>query len=406
MKDIYKNATVAQAAVEMMASLRGDDESAIEASAKKWSDAIFEQIKADYDDFGNDMRALVARGYRVLTSEETAFYNALIKKAENVRADDPSINDILPKLPVTVINEVYRNLVSEHPLLAAIRFQNVGYSTKIVLNAHTAQSAAWGTIPASVSQEITSSFKSIDLTLAKLSCYAVLPLDLIRMGATFLDQYVRTIIAEAMAAQLETGIVTGTGKNMPIGMDRKLDAQSSVVDGVYAKKSAIAITDFTPAAYGNLIAGNLLTTDTGVVKSGLQNLGLIVNPIDYYTKIVPATTVLNTAGQYVSNLFPIPTKVIPSGALSQGDAIIGFLDEYICGIGAPKTGAVYVSDDAQFLSDTRVFKTITYANGRAYDNSSFALLDISDLDPAYVNVKITGATGVTGATGATGATEG
>lgn len=409
MKSLYKNETVAKATVEMVASWKGDDEAVMQAAAEKWSEAIFNEIRNDFEVYGNDRSALAARGYRQLTNEETEFYNALAKRAENFRADDPALSDILPKLPVTIINDIYRNLVNEHPLLNAIRFQNVGYSTKIVLNNHTAQNAAWGAIPASISQEITSGFRSIDLTLAKLSCYAVLPLDLVRMGATFLDQYVRTIITEAMACKLEAGIVTGTGKNMPIGMDRKVDSQAVVVDGVYAQKSAVAVTDFTPASYGALIASNLLTADNGVVKSSFRNLGLICNPIDYFTKIMPATTVLNAAGQYIGNLFPVPTQVIPSGALSQGDAILGFLDEYVCGIGAPVKGAMYVSDEFKFLDDARTFKTLTYANGRAYDNSSFVRLDVSGLDPAFLNVKMVGESedgpeGATGATGATGVT--
>ena len=35
----------------------------------------------------------------------------------------------------------------------------------------------------------------------------------------------------------------------------------------------------------------------------------------------------------------------------------------------------------------RTFKCLTYANGRAFDNSSFALLNIANLDPAYITVK-------------------
>lgn len=402
MKNLYANETIAKATSEMIASWRGEDEAAIQASAEKWSEAIYEQMRNEYVTMASDEQALATREYRRLTSEETSFYNALAKRLESPMAT--GVADILPGLPVTIINDVYKNLVQNHPLLNAINFQNVGYSTKLVLNAHTAQNAAWGVIPAAVSQEITSAFKIVDLTLSKLSCYAVLPLDLIRMGATFLDNYVRTVITEAMAVALESAIVTGTGKNMPVGMDKKLDTQAVVTDGVYAAKTAVPVTDFSPASYGALIADNLLTTDGGIKKSSVANLGLICSPTDYYKRIMPATTVLNTAGQYVGGLLPFPTKIIPSAGLTDGTAILGFLDEYMCGIGAPKTGNIEVSDEAQFLADTRVFKTITYVNGRAYDNSSFAVLNISNIDPAFITVKVV--EGATGATGATGTTNG
>lgn len=413
MKELYKNEAVAKATAEMISSWTSNDEKALNASAEKWSQAIFEQMRDEYEMYANDASALAARGYRNLTSEERTFYNALSKFVENPKAD-ASVADSLGALPVTIINDIYKNLTQNHPLLDAVRFQNAGYSTKFVFNAHTAQNAAWGVVTSEITKEITSSFKVVDLTLAKLSCFIVFPLDLIRMGVTFIDNYVRTVITEAMACALETAIVTGTGKNMPIGMDRKVDSEAVVVDGVYAKKSAVAVTDFTPANYGALIADNLLVTDGGIYKSNLASLAIICNPVDYITKIMPATTVLNTAGQYVGNLFPIPTRVIPAIGLSEGDALIGLLDEYALGMSGPKTGAISFSDEYQFLEDCRTLKTITFANGRAYDNSSFALLDISGLEPAYLNVKVvegaepspTGATGETGATGQTGETTG
>lgn len=385
MKDLYKNKAVAEATAAMVASWKGEDEAAIQASAEKWSEAIFNQMLTEYEAMSGDAQALASRGYRQLTTEEKDFYAKIVKKTEAPQA--AGFQDILPGLPVTIINDVYRNLTQEHPLLNAISFQNVGYATKLVLNGHTSQNAAWGPIPSQISQQITSNFKVLDLTLAKLSCYALLPLDLVRMGATFLDNYVRTIITEAAAVALETAIVTGDGNGRPIGMDKKVDAQASITGGVYAAKTAVPVTDFTPESYGALIADNLLTSDNGVAKSDLRSLAIICNPIDYMKKIMPATTVLNAAGQYVGGLFPVPTAVYPSAGLTEGTAIIGFAKEYFLGLGGPKTGSVDVSDEYKFVEDMRTFKCLTYANGRAYDNSSFAVLNIANLDPAYITVK-------------------
>ena len=386
MKDFYKNKNIAEATAAMVASWKDGDEAAVQASAEKWSEAIFNQMVAEYETMSNDGQALAARGYRILTTEEKDFYAKLAKRLEAPQA--AGLQEILPGLPITIINDVYRNLTEAHPLLNAVNFRNVGYATKIVLNGHTAQNAAWGTIPSQITQEITSGFKIVDLTLAKLSCYAILPLDLVRMGATFLDNYVRTIITEAAACALEAAITTGDGNGKPIGMDKKLDDQASVNAGVYAAKDAVIVTDFTPEEYGALIADNLLVTDNGVNRSDLRNLGIVCNPVDYLKKVMPATTVLNNAGVYVGGLFPIPTKVYASAGLAEGTALIGFMDEYYVGLGAPKTGSIEVSDEYKFIEDMRTFKTLTYANGRAFDNSSFAKLDISNLDPAYVNVKV------------------
>lgn len=406
MKNLYENPNVAKATVDMFAAWKEDDETLIQAAAQKWSEAIFEQIRSDAEMYSNDTAALAARGYRILTSEEKHFYEALAKKGLAPNANSPAVSDILPLLPVTVITDVYKHLTNEHPLLDAIDFQNLGYVTTMVFNNHTSQNAAWGAIPRGITQEITSSFRSFDLKQSKLTCFMYIPLDLLRMGATFLDQYVRTVLTETMAGSLEAAIVTGTGKEMPIGMDRKVDSQAVVTDGVYAKKSAIVITDFDPATYGALIADNLLVADNGHVKTPIGELVLVCNAIDYMKKIMPATTVQNALGQYIGDILPVPTRIIPTGALNTGDAIIGYAKEYACGIAAPKTGALDTSDEFKFLDDTRTFKSITYANGRAFDNSSFALLDISGLKPANLKVQVVedGPEGATGATGATGTT--
>ncbi|MBR6231182.1 MAG: hypothetical protein IKR00_04510, partial [Lachnospiraceae bacterium] len=56
-------------------------------------------------------------------------------------------------------------------------------------------------------------------------------------------------------------------------------------------------------------------------------------------------------------------------------------------LAAPKDGSVFVSDEAKFIEDMRTFKAITYANGRAFDNSSFVRAGIASLEPAYIRVK-------------------
>ena len=45
------------------------------------------------------------------------------------------------------------------------------------------------------------------------------------------------------------------------------------------------------------------------------------------------------------------------------------------------------ADREKFLEDCRTFKDVMYAFGRAFDDTSAVVLDISKLDPAYVTVK-------------------
>ena len=127
-------------------------------------------------------------------------------------------------------------------------------------------------------------------------------------------------------------------------------------------------------------------TEKGVYRT-IKGVALICNPIDYLNKVMPATTVPNAAGTYTNNIFPVPTEVYQSAELTEGTAILCLPKEYFLGLGSSKDGNVTYDDSAQFLEDNRVYMIKTYANGRAFDDTASVLLDISELDPAYITVK-------------------
>ena len=382
---------------EMCEAYDSGDTTRIEQAYAHQSQAIANQVAqqmqqglADYRTTA-DNNILAQRGYRVLTARETAWYNKVIAAMHSANPKQ-AFADIIGSdaeddiMPSTIIEDVYRRLTEEHPLLNIITTQQVKYLTKWILNRHTAQQAAWGTITAAVAQEITSSFDVVDVKQNKLSCYAILEMGMVDLGPTFLDNYIRTCMYEAMSAALEQAVVSGTGINQPAGMDRDLGDDSYNASTGWAKKSATAVTDFTPASYGTLLAK--LVYDAYGKRRNFSKVTLICNLSDYLTKIMPATTVLNSAGSYVNNLFPFPTDVIVSNYVSDGEAILGIAEEYWLFLGsASRSGVITYDDSYHFLEDQRVFKVIQYADGRAEDNTSFMLLDISALEPAYITVK-------------------
>src|SRR5690606_40816442 len=56
-------------------------------------------------------------------------------------------------------------------------------------------------------------------------------------------------------------------------------------------------------------------------KRTVSNVLLIVNPLDYWSKIFPGTTVLTANGTYVYGVLPIPAKVVQSVAAPEGKLI-------------------------------------------------------------------------------------
>ena len=388
----------AKASEKIVAAMKSGDETKMKEAWQAFHESVAEQVIRDFEavQAADDKKLLAQRGYRQLTTKETKWYQKVIDAAKSpnpkqafatILGSDEE-DDLMPE---TIIQDVYRDLENTHPLLSKISLTSTGYATKWILNDHDTQTAVWGTITATITEEITSAFRVIDLTQNKLSCYAIIEKGMLDLGPTFLDGYIRRVLREAMAGGLEEAILTGDGNGKPIGLTRDVHEGVSVSAGVYPEKTANygkhTVTDFTPASYGALV-GELAMSEKGKARN-VRGLTLVCNPVDYYTKVMPATTVLNANGTYVNNLFPVPTDVITSVFLDEGEAVLFLPDYYRAFAGsASRSNVIEYSDDYKFLEDQRVFKVVQYATGRAYDNTCSLLLDISGLKPAYLNVKM------------------
>lgn len=375
---------------EFAEAMRSNNAKLMEEKSEQLFEAICAQITADADAVRNsrdEAAELRARGYRVLTPKEKAFYENLIKagKSSNPKQEFTSlISD--GGMPETIIEDVYKDLKNEHPLLSRVKYVNVKYLTKWLLNDHIEQLAKWGEITDSVEKEVTSGFKVIDLKQSKLTAFLFLFKSLLDLGPTFLDNYVRTILKEAIACGLENGIVNGSGvKGEIVGINRNISKGASInTESGYSVKEAIMVDDFSPENYGALVA-KLAINEKGRHRK-ITRVDLVVNPIDYLTKIMPATTVLTAEGKYSNDVFPFPTNVIQSTVVSQGEAHMSLLDEYFLGIGQSKDAAIEYSDHYKFLEGLRTYIATLYAAGVPSDNTMSIRLDISNLAPTYITV--------------------
>lgn len=385
-----------EVAIQMAQAMSGDD---IDAQAAAWSafaDSIAESIHKDYEELaGNaDDAAMAARGYRVLTSQEKAWYQRLAKALKDDNVSKQSFIDILRSddvddlMPETIIEDVMRELAEERPLLKKVRFQYVGYATKWILNDNSTQKGAWGDIDEAIVAEIKGALKVIDITQAKYSAFCIIPLDILDMGPSFLDAFIRATLLEALAYGIEDAIVNGTGVKMPCGLTRNPNSSFNQESG-FEVKEKIKVTSFEPEAYGQLCA-KMAKTEKGKTRT-FTSVSLICNMVDYLTKVMPATTVKAVDGSgYKHDLFPFPTEVIPSTAVKEGEAILCLLNDYTYAVGSSKNGIIEYSDDFKFLDDARTFRVKTHGAGRAYDNTVALVLDISELDPSYITVQVVG----------------
>ncbi len=382
------------ASKRLMEAFAGSDPDAVEAALVAFQQSVADDLAVQYKEAvaAGDRAVLAQRGFRELTSAETKFYQRLIDAGKSANPQQAftslSGSDAMPDdmLPTTVIDQVFKDLEEEHPLLGAINMVNTGMVVRWIRNKHTRQLAAWGNLESSISKEITSAFEVVDVKQGKLSCYAVISIDMLELGPTFLDAYLRRCLVEAMACGLEDGIINGKGiGGEPIGLMKKVSGTVNTTTG-YPAKAAESVTDLAPATYGALVS-KLVKRSDGRFKTGnvLGSLSIVCNSEDYLTKIMPATTLLNTAGAYVNDLFPLTTKVYPSAYVPSGKAILCLLNEYDLFVGGNR--GIQYSDEFKFLDDQRVYKVVQYAFGQAQDESSAIVLDISKLDPAYITVK-------------------
>lgn len=331
-----------------------------------------------------DRKVLSDRGVRQLTSRELDYYQKL---TEAMKSQDPkqALANLDVVMPETIINNVFDQLRTEHPLLSKIQMNSVAGLTRIMMNTSGYQKAAWGKLCAAIIQELTSGFKEVDVTPNKLSAFLPVCKAMLDLGPEWLDRYVREILYEAFANGLEDGIINGTGKDMPIGMIRQVGDSVTVTGGVYPQKTAIKITRFDDIQLGRA-ASILSITEKGQARA-VESLIMLVNPSDYFIRVLPAIRRPAPGGGYVSSL-PFDMDVIPCQSVPAGMAVFGISKLYFAGVGLEDNGRILFSDEYRFLEDERVYLIKGYAHGFAVDDNAFLLLDITDLKPSYYRVEV------------------
>ena len=330
----------------------------------------------------NDVNVLAQRGVRQLTSAEREYYEKII---DAMKSQDPkqALNNIETVFPETIINSVFDELTTNHPLLAKVNATTASGLTRMMMNTNGEQKAAWGKLTSKIIEELTSGFKEVDVTQDKLSAFLPISKAMLDLGPAWLDKYVREVLTEALANGLEYGIVNGTGKDQPIGMTRQVGDGVTVVSGEYPEKEPIKITAMNLVQLGNITA--IMARNSKGQARVVSNLIMLVNPVDYWKRVLPATRAMTPDGTYVSTM-PIPVEIIQSAAVKEGTVTYGMGDKYFLGVGMAKNGKIEYSDEYRFLEDERVYLIKAYAHGFALDNNAFVVLNIENLQPVRFEV--------------------
>jgi len=384
----------AEIANKLRESMENNDEKAFAEAFEEYTNILQEAVLAEAKGLvqAADNQILAGRGVRVLTSEEKQYYEKVIEamKSNNPKQTLSGYDAVLPK---TVIDAVFEDITESHPLLNVINFKNADALVEYLYSTMDGRfKAIWGKLCDEITKQLSAQFNKINFGQNKLSAFIPICKAMLDLGPTWLDRYVRTILFEAIANGLEDGIINGRGTAEgnqmnpiyePIGMIKDLDNFN--VNTGYADKQTIAVEDFSPENYGELIS------QLAVGRNGLNRVVtevlLVVNPVDYLTKVFPATTYQTPQGTFVKDIFPFPTNVVQSAYVQQNKAILGIANRYFAVLGTGKDGRIEYSDEYKFLEDERVYLIKLYGTGRPLDNNSFLYLDISNVKRFVPTVK-------------------
>lgn len=346
-------------------------------------------IQAEYEQRFDDLRQevdsriLAQRGAHQLTTEERAYYQKL---GAAMKSSDPrqAVTGLDVALPKTVIDSVFEELQTAHPLLSRINFRATGGAVEIMVNTNGFEEAAWGDLCDDIVKELTAGIKKIPTTLLKLSAFLPVCKAMLELGPEWLDNFVRQTLYEALSNGMEGGVVAGDGNKKPIGTTRQVGDGVTVTGGAYPEKAAIKVDDLSPHTVGNLLS--IMAADPNGKPRQVRDVILLVNPQDYLQKVMPATTLMAPDGTYRNDVLPYPMSVIQTAALPRGKAVMGLGYRYLAMAGTSPEGRIEYSDHYRFLEDERVYLIKAYANGMPLDNNAFLVLDISGLTPATYKV--------------------
>ena len=335
------------------------------------SEVAEQKVMAMYNQLNGetDAQILAARGIHGLTTEETKFYNTLIQMAQG------AMTNTTVALPVTVENRAFEEMKVGHELLNRINFVDSKGVTEWIISKNLDYAGGWGDLNDAVSTEAAAAFAKVSFSQFKLSVWIPVPITMIELGLTWLDQFAVQYLAEIIARKLEDAIINGTGQKMPVGMIKEVDVENQTVPAV--TKDTLSVNALDTQNVG-LIAARL--SNNG--QREIDTIDMIVNPITYWTKVYPALYYTDFDGQIKKTNLPL--NIIQSTKVAEGKAVFGLCRRYFATVGFGKEGKIQYSDHYNFLADVRTYKARLVAYGTPMDNRSFIYADISGLRVAVV----------------------
>ncbi len=330
---------------------------------------LVNEITAQAEKSASDKEYAKSLGLRTLSKEEKNFYEALKDVKASITGNQIDI------IPTSIIDLTLEDIKGESKLLKHINFAPA--NVKKWLTASKSGAYSWGPLTDQIRGEITATFAAVNMEVAKLTVYLVLPKAIKDLALPFVDKYVRAILKEQLNDGLEFGCLQGTGKDMPIGIYKKIGETNQ--DGTHADKTVNEnLTSFKPKA--------LATAKKYLTKNGVRvidKLILVCHPNDEADYVAPA--IYDAEGKLVSSYKNM--EVVTSVGNPQGKAALMIPGKYTMGL----TGLnIKDYDQTMAMDDADVIIGKGYSNGRASDDNIAFVFDVTKLEEYVPAVKVVG----------------
>lgn len=303
-----------------------------------------------------------------MTNEELNFFNDINKDTGTKKTGEKI-------LPQTTVDEIFEDMVQEHPFLSVIGLKNNGISLKII-KSDTSGQVVWGPIFNEIKGQLDALFSEEDVTQNKATAFVVIPKDLEEFGPQWIKKFVVTQITEAFAVAAEEAFLVGDGNNKPIGLNRNVSEGVAVTGGVYPEKeSAGTLTFADTKTAAKELAGVIKTLskkENGHPIIAKGRTVLAMSPGDSLD-VEAQFMIQNLNGQFVTAM-PFGLTTVESEFVPEGK-VIAFLPARYDAFEAGKL-EIQQFDQTLALEDMDLYTAKQFLYGKAHDNNASAVYDL------------------------------
>ena len=319
---------------------------------------LIEQLQIENEAFKANSQLNEKLGLRALSKNEKSFYEKLINQSVTVKQGDV--------LPTELIDNTLASVKEASDTLKLVQMAPAGVKKWLV--AEKTGTASWAGLTDALTAELTATITSMNIEVNKLYVLLVVPKAIRELALPFVDKYFSAILAEAMHDGLVDGYLNGNGKVAPIGIFKQINAVN--VDSTHKDKTVSStITGFSPKQ----LAPVKKTLSNGGTRK-VNKLYLIANPSDVYEYVEPALYYQGANGYISTSRTEI--EVIEEPMCPKGKAAFTLDKMYVLGMNSIKVDEY---KETKALEDANVLIGKVYANGRATDDNTAFIFDVTKL---------------------------